>query len=156
MKIKLATSNNVEQMVELSDQKRTAYAKVQPQFWCKSINANVSQIEWFHSLLTNPQYLIYVALDNNILVGFIIGQIISSPEVYNPGGFTLSIDDFVVKDERYNDIGKLLLDNISVQAKKCSCVQIIIVTGAHDKAKKQFLNSYETKLVSEWYRKSLI
>ena len=37
------------------------------------------------------------AVENSDIVGFIIGRLVPAPEVYNPGGLTLMIDDFCVK-----------------------------------------------------------
>jgi hypothetical protein len=49
-------------------------------------------------LLTKPDYLILTARKNNNMLGFIIGQVLHAPDVYDPSGLTLIIDDFCVID----------------------------------------------------------
>ena len=38
---------------------------------------------------------------NEELAGFIIGKVMSGPEVYNPGGLTLMIDDCCVAEKTF-------------------------------------------------------
>ena len=55
---------------------------------------------------------------NEELAGFIIGKLMSGPEVYNPGGLTLMIDDFCVADEaEWHSIGSKLVREIKKIAK---------------------------------------
>jgi hypothetical protein len=83
--IHLATLTDVPSMVSLSEQKRHAYERAQPQFWRRSENANEEQAKWFIELLSREDQICLVAKENQ-LNGFIIGKIMPAPEVYNPGG----------------------------------------------------------------------
>ena len=64
--------------------------------------------------------------------GFIIGNIILSPEVYS-AGLTLVIDDFCVKsDNLWLTTGKELLEKCQKKAKSMGVKQILVVCGNHD------------------------
>jgi hypothetical protein len=56
------------------------------------------------------------------ILEFIIGELMPVPEVYNPGGLTLMVDDFCVKSENlWQTVGGPLIeaiDSIS-KAKRC-------------------------------------
>lgn len=75
-----------------------------------------------------------------------------APEAYDPGGLTLMIDDFCVKaPELWNTVGKSLINKIKIIVKAKGAEQILIVAGAHDQAKVQFLRSIVLSIASEWY-----
>lgn len=91
-------------------------------------------------------------MSDDKVVGFIIGRLISAPEVYNPGGLTLMIDDLCVEQEKdWISVGTRLVDEIKLRAKKKGAAQILIVCGAHDKSKRRFLKNIRLNIASEWY-----
>ena len=148
--IRKATINNIETMVLLYDQKRTEYSKAQPQFWKRAENANQIQANWFKQLLEHKDYFCYVAENNSQIDGFIIGRIVLAPEVYNPGGMTMMIDDFCVKDSNlWGLMGAKLVEVLRNASKDVA--QILVVCGAHDKHKRQFLKKIGLSVASEWY-----
>jgi hypothetical protein len=149
--IRHANANDISSMVELSKAKRLAYEKVQPQFWRHAEDAELQQTQWFQSLLNNPDYLLKVATRNQSIQGFIIGHLRQAPEVYNPGGLTLEIDDFCVCNNLWHEIGTILLDAMKIEAKSKRATQVLIVTGAHDETKRQFLKNQALSIASEWY-----
>lgn len=152
--IRPSTSADIDQLVSLSKMKRLAYEKAQPQFWrYAGPNAEKSQAAWFKTLLSQQDYMILSAIDsNNEIIGFIIGKVIPAPDVYNPGGLTLMIDDFCVKEENlWPSVGKQLIETIKQQALKKGVAQILVVCGAHDTLKKQFLMSQDLRIASEWF-----
>lgn len=76
----------------------------------------------------------------------------STPEVYNPSGLALIIDDFSVTDEseRYS-IGFKLVQEIEAIAKKKGAAQVLVVCGAHDEPKRCFLKNMGLVVASKWY-----
>lgn len=151
-----AQAIHVPLMSELSSLKRKAYEKVQPQFWSYAgISGDQAQIKWFKEILSSPDYIALVAMDQKVIEGFVIGQIISAPSVYNPGGLTILIDDFCVADNQWDITGQCLLDNIKHKASTKNISQIVVVSGAHDVSKKQFLEKNKLSTASEWYVGSL-
>lgn len=152
IKITAASSNDVPSMLVLSYQKRRAYEKAQPQFWrYAGEQAEEAQAKWFQGLLKRKDHILLVAKSSNEIVGFIIGQLKNAPEVYNPGGLTLFIDDFCVQNNEWNIIGNSLIKHIKEQAKERGASQILVVCGVHDKPKQTFLNHLNLAVASEWH-----
>lgn len=154
--IRLARKNDIASMVTISDAKRKAYENTNPQFWKHAENANEIQRDWFTSLLSKPDYFIYVAGHNSKISGFIIGQNVTAPEVYNPGGLTLLIDDFcVAAPELWESVGNQLISDVCRTAKVKGAIQIVVVCGHHDTHKRTFLKNNGLIVTSEWYTKPL-
>ncbi len=153
IEIRNAVASDINDMVVLSSIKRQQYESIQPTFWHRSHKADELQTVWFCELLERKDYIMLVATDKDIsLVGFVIGQIISAPEVYDPGGFTLMVDDFCIADNMaWQTIGAVLLEKLHSIARECCCVQTVIVCGHHDDAKRRFLKSSNLQIASEWY-----
>lgn len=152
MQIHLANKADISSMVNLSYQKRKAYEKAQGQFWRYAEGAEESQSKWFEELLIHKDYIILIAKSENIIKGFIIGRLLEAPEVYDPGGLTLMIDDFCIDlSLEWEIVGKQLMDEIRIIAKQKGATQFCIVSGAHDDAKCKFLENFGLNAASKWY-----
>jgi hypothetical protein len=151
--ISKSTKADIEGMVELSYKKRRFYEKAEPQFWkWAGEEGEKTQAEWFEQLLYKEDYIILIAKSNNIIQGFIIGRLVLAPEVYNPGGLTLMIDDFCVRDESdWKTVGGALIKEIKLLAKTKNVAQILVVSGDHDGSKCQFLEKLGLTVASRWY-----
>ena len=150
--IRPAITKDIDTMVALSRQKRLDYEKAQPQFWRHAPNAETEQSNWFHALLNNKDYILLVAESEKRMIGFVIGRLRHAPEVYQPGGLTLEVDDFCVESpQQWMNVGALLLDALKTAARTKGAVQLLVVCGAHDAAKVRFLKSYQLNVASEWY-----
>lgn len=149
MEIILASKDDITSMVELSHQKRKNYEQAQPQFWRYADGAEVTQTKWFEELLQHRDYILLVAKENSKIIGFIIGRLVKAPEVYNPGGLTLMIDDFCSDD--WLNVGKQLMNNIAAIAKEKGAVQFCVVAGNHDIDKCEFLEEFGLNCASKWY-----
>ena len=78
------------------------------------------------------------------------------PEVYDPGGLKLMIDDFCVeKQELWSSLGGEMIEKIREMAKQKEAVQVLVVCGHHDEPKHQFLKNMGLSIVSEWYREAI-
>lgn len=152
--IRPSIASDVNGMVSLSKAKRLSYEQAQPQFWRYAGDAgDFAQAKWFEELLSHKDYLMLTAeaCDQKML-GFIIGRLTPAPEVYNPGGLTLMIDDFCVASEDWWEIvGAQLIERIKIDAKGNGVVQIVVVCGAHDHVKRQFLMNQHLHIASEWF-----
>ena len=149
MEIILATKNDVASMVELSYQKRKSYEQAQPQFWKYAEGAEEVQAKWFEELLEHKDYILLVAKETSKVIGFITGKLVKAPEVYNPGGLTLMIDDFACDD--WMGLGKQLMNRIAEIAKEKGAVQFCVVAGNHDLEKWEFLEEFGLSCASRWY-----
>jgi len=146
-----ATTTDIREMVELSYQKRRDYERAQPQFWKYADGAEKIQEDWFVELLDKDDHIMLVAKSEGVISGFVIGRIIPCPEVYE-AGLTLMIDDFCVSSsDLWESVGKKLIEEIKICSKKKGAQQILIVCGAHDQPKKEFLKNINLSIASEWY-----
>jgi hypothetical protein len=104
-----ATETDIDWMVELSHQKRSAYEKAQQNFWKMADESDLIQKNYFLEEIVKNE-IIALCYENNL--GFIIGKLVIPPEVYD-AGLTLMIDDFCVSDENlWMNVGKELLQNV--------------------------------------------
>jgi GNAT superfamily N-acetyltransferase len=153
MKIQFTHTDDIEDIVALSYQKRKYYEEAQPQFWKYAENAEKIQADWFRQLLGREDHILLSAKnDDDIVIGFIIGRVIPAPEVYDPGGMTLMIDDFCVEDESmWQDVGAPLIESIKEIGHEYNVSQILVVSGDHDEAKNSFLEDIGLSTASRWY-----
>ncbi|MEN8236108.1 MAG: GNAT family N-acetyltransferase [Pseudomonadota bacterium] len=150
--IRSAQRSDIPTMVALSHAKRLSYEKAHPQFWRHATDANKAQSRWFETLITQEDHLLLVAESHGQVVGFVIGRLMKVPEVYDPGGLTLMVDDFCVEDlYLWPSIGNRLVDELKAQAKIKGATQILVVCGAHDQPKRCFLKRLGLSVASEWY-----
>lgn len=150
--IRQTIENDVSALVALSYQKRRAYEKEQPKFWKHAAGAEETQKEWFQEILYRDDHICLTAESGGELLGFIIGKLIKAPEVYDLNGLTLMVDDFCVKTQSiWETVGSQLIDGIRTLGEKKQAVQLLVVCGAHDVLKRQFLGSKNLRIVSEWY-----
>lgn len=152
IKIRSATQSDIFTMVALSYEKRRAYEKAQPQFWRYASCAEKVQTKWFNELLAQDDHILLVAELKDKVVGFIIGKIVKSPEVYDPGGLTVMIDDFcVISPSKWELVGSRLFDEIKHKAKTKGALQVLSVCGAHDEPKSRLLKNLGLTIASCWY-----
>lgn len=150
--VRQGTKEDIPQMVALSCSKRRTYEQFQHQFWRYAEGAEEAQAKWFEFLMSKGIGIFLVAELQDKIVGFIRGQLENAPDVYDPGGFTLMIDDFCVENSLlWHTVGKQLLEEIKEQAKQKGASQILVVSGHHDETKRQFLKSQELAVASEWF-----
>lgn len=151
--VRLSQSSDISEMASLSKAKRKLYEKAQPQFWhYAGEKGDKAQEKWFKELIEDQNYVMFTAeSDTQEILGFIIGRIIPAPEVYNPGGLTLMIDDFCVQSEHlWQSVGAELIKESKVAAKAKGASQIVVVCGAHDNSKHKFLSEQNLQVASEW------
>jgi hypothetical protein len=85
-------------MVNLAAVKLDQYHEYSPVFWCPAAGAHEAHHSFFEKLVASGDSICLVHDADGGLNGFIIGNVISAPPVYNPGGKVCMIDDFVVSD----------------------------------------------------------
>ncbi len=157
--IRTAQPSGIRAMVSLSKAKRLANEKAQPQFWrYAGEEGDKAQGEWFKELLEDKNYVMFTAeSDTQEILGFIIGKLMPAPEVYNPGGLTLMIDDFCVKSENlWWSVGASLIEAVKIPAQSKGATQILVVCGAHDNPKRTFLNEQNLSIATEWFVGSIV
>jgi GNAT superfamily N-acetyltransferase len=150
--LRKATEADIPAMVALSHYKRRSYEKAQPQFWRYAAHAEEIQDKWFRQVLDKDDYILLVVEAKGQIRGFVLGYIISAPEVYDPGGLTLMVDDFCIETPAlWEEVGSKLLIAAKEWAKGKGAAQAVVVAGCHDEPKRQFLKSMGLGAASEWY-----
>jgi ribosomal protein S18 acetylase RimI-like enzyme len=146
-----AIKSDIDWMVELSHQKRLVYSKEQPNFWKIAKISDEIQKKYFEKELKNDDVIALIYEEKQ---GFIIGKLVTPPEVYD-AGLTLMIDDFCIKSgDLWMTIGKELLDECQKRAKNMGAKQILVVCGNHDMQKFSLLETMNMNIASRWYTKT--
>ena len=151
-RIRLAEDFDLNEILELANSKRLEYETYQPVFWRVAPDAIAQQRDYLASQIANEEVITLVATLQSKLVGFAIGRLVSAPPVYNPGGLTCSIDDFVVnRNDLWETVGVDLLDQVRKVAASKGAVQVVVVCGHHDESKKKMLEKCFLTIASEWW-----
>ncbi len=148
MTVRSATAADVPRMVEWADRKRHEYARAQPRFWRPAQDAAERHRPFLEGLIGREDVIALVSGG-----GFAIGLIGDAPPVYDPGGKSCLIDDFVV--ESWDSDGAELLDEVCRLAPRAGAVQVVVVCGHHDGPKRTFLEARGFPIASEWRVKEL-
>ncbi len=147
-----ATTADLEGLVELARRRRERYAEQEPRFWRAAPDAVTVQRSYFCTLLNRDDVAVFVVDGDERVRGFLIASIGDAPAVYDPGGATCTVDDFAVDlDSSWVKAAPLLLAAVRRWAATQGAVQLIVVTGHHDQAKRDQLAEAELRLTSEWW-----
>jgi broad specificity phosphatase PhoE len=150
--IRHATKQDINWMVDLSHAKRVQYEEHQKEFWKMAKNSDEIQTKWFEEELEKENVIALCTKDQS---GFVIGKLISPPEVYD-AGLTLMIDDFCVRfADLWMSIGAELLGEIKSESKIKGAKQVLVVCGDFDSAKYQLLEKLNLSVASRWYAGSI-
>lgn len=148
-----ATAADVGRMVELADTARREYEPHAPVFQRPATNAKEVHRPWLAQLIENPEVGTFVHEDSDGDVdGFAIITTVPAPPVYDPGGVSSLIDDFVVSSpDRWVTAGAALLDAATAWARERGAVQVVVVSGPHDRPKRAVLQDAGLYVASEWF-----
>ncbi|MCX6045571.1 MAG: hypothetical protein NT075_10700 [Chloroflexi bacterium] len=128
--IRPAQSGDVAQMAVLAKNGRTEYAEI-----------------------GRDNALVLVCEKAEVLLGYAIGRIVSAPPVYDPGGQTCLVSEFVVGDSTdWPAVGTALFEEIVRKALRLGGVQIVAVCDAADQPKQAMLQASGLTIASEWYQ----
>lgn len=96
--IRPATALDLEAILDLAQARRQQYAGYQPAFWRPAADAVQRQRPYLARLIDDEGVLTLVSGPVGEITGYLVGQLVSAPPVYDPGGLTCLIDDFAVLD----------------------------------------------------------
>lgn len=150
--IREARSEDAAAMVELSERKRVEYQTYQPRFWRKAADSREKQLPFFERLIESDRVIALVHEASGQIDGFVMASLVEAPPVYEPGGLTCLIDDFVVHDgSDWTTTGKALLSAAARAAHARGAVQMVVVCGHQDEPKRHMLRDEDYSIASEWY-----
>ena len=139
-------------MITLASMRRAQYAQYQPLYWRPAAGAEEKQRPYFARLVSNNEVITLVSEEAGKVTGFLIATLTPAPGVYDPGGLTCQIDDFVVVTAgRWPTTGVELLRAALAEAASRGAVQAVVVAGHLDEAKRQALRACGLDVASEWW-----
>lgn len=153
VRVERAHAEDLEQLLAIAAERRTAYAAYQSQFWRPAAEAVDRQRAYFNACLDDDDTCVLKAVEASArLHGFGIGLLVPAPPVYDPGGPSCVVDDLAVADaEEWPTLGPLLLDGLRDWAVRRGAAQIIVVTAHLDEPKRSALQGHGLTLASEWW-----
>ncbi len=147
--VRVAVANDIQSMVELSAAFRERLEDYEPTFWRRHPDADQVQFQWFGLLLDDELHRVVVSVgDDGRIEGFIIARAMEAPPVYQPGGRTCMIDDFVWSTSA---VAEALVSEIQRWAADAGCCQMVIVTPAADSERRTLLEQFGLHRTSEWW-----
>ena len=127
-------------MAALAAIRREQYPRYQPLFWRPAAGAPDKHRSYLGSLVARDEVITLVSEEAGQLTGFLFVTLNPAPPVYDPGGLTCDIDDFVVTPPaRWPTTGVRLLRASLTQAGHRGAVQAVVVAAHLDQPKRQAL-----------------
>jgi GNAT superfamily N-acetyltransferase len=150
--VRRAVAADAAPMAALAGIRREQYARYQPIFWRPAAGAVDKHRPYLASLIENDKVITLVSEESGRLTGFLIATLTGAPPVYDPGGATCQIDDFmVVPASRWLTTGARLLRAGLAEASRLGAVQAVVVTGHLDLPKRELLRACGLEPASEWW-----
>lgn len=142
-------------MVHLAEHKRQQYRTHAEVFYRPATNAMDVHRPWLESLVEDDDVATLVHEGPHV-DGFLVATLVPAPPVYDPGGLTCSVDDFVVGDPtQWASAGLLLLRAAQAWAKVRGAAQSVVVCAPQDEPKRQMLLRSGLEVASEWFTGAL-
>jgi hypothetical protein len=150
-RVRPAVQSDLDAMTAMATDRRSRYAKYQPVFWRPASDAEQVHRPYLAELIDDQEVITLVSDDSSRVVGFLIATIGDAPAVYDPGGQTCMVDDFVVAAGRWATTGVLLLRSAIEHAARRRAIQAVVVTGHLDQDKREALKTCGLSIASEWW-----
>jgi ribosomal protein S18 acetylase RimI-like enzyme len=150
--IRAATAADVAAMAAFAASRREQYSHYQPLFWRPAQGALEKHRPYLARLVEDDKIITLVSEEDGELTGFLIATLTGAPGVYDPGGLTCQIDDFVVSPaDQWQTSGAELLRAALAEAGRRGAVQAVVVTAHLDQPKRQMLRACGLEPASEWW-----
>jgi len=139
-------------MATLAAIRREQYARYQPLYWRPATGVHDKHRAYLAGLVASDKVITLVSEDAGQVTGFLIATLTPAPPVYDPGGLTCQIDDFVVAPAtKWPTTGAELLRAGLTEAGRRGAIQAVVVTGHLDQPKRQALRACGLEIASEWW-----
>lgn len=149
MVLRPAGDEDLDALVALASEVRDRLAALEPVFWRRHPEADVNQRAWFSMLLTDDAHHVVVSTGRGGEVdGFAIARAMDAPPVFDPGGRTCLVDDWVWPTA---DVAEALLGEVRRWAVTRGCSQLVVVSPAGDDQRRSLLSRGGLHPTSEWW-----
>jgi GNAT superfamily N-acetyltransferase len=150
--IRRATHADLNAIEHLADLHRKQYVNHNSPMWRTATDAWHQHLHMLREKIRNAGSIILVHDDAGTIDGYLIADFVTASPVYDPGGLTCRVDDFVVDPPaRWSSVGQALLTEARRQAAQVGCVQIIVTCAEHDQPKRRLLRGGGLDVGSETY-----
>lgn len=150
--VRPARPEDAEAMVALAEEKRLELQTFQPQFWHKAADSRDRHLGHVSRLIGSDRAITLVYDAGGAIDGFLVATLITPPPVYDPGGLTCIIDDFIIGAAAdWGSVGRALLRVATADAKGRGATQVVIVCAHLDEPKRAMLRDGGYSIASEWY-----
>jgi hypothetical protein len=150
--IRPAVQADAAAMATLAALRREQYARYQPLYWRPAAGVEDKHRANLAGLVGSDKVITLVSEDAGQVTGFLIATLTGAPPVYDPGGLTCQIDDFVVAPAaKWPTTGAGLLRAGLAEAARRGAIQAVVVTGHLDQPKRQALRACGLEIASEWW-----
>jgi hypothetical protein len=154
--IRSASAADIQTMAQLIGEKRKLLETFEPVMWRPSEQAAQMTPAFFAHQLGQPHVVARVAESGALFIGFVIGVIQDAPPVFAPGGKTVLIDDFAVREgPEADEAASALLDAVMSEGRARGAVQIIAVAAARDACAVRWLEAKKLHVASQWWTRTL-
>ena len=153
MPVRTATGDDVDAICDLGREVREQLAELEPRFRRPHRDAAVNQRAWFRTLLKSEAHRVLVyEREPDDVVGFVIGQLVPAPPIFDPGGKTLLVDD-----GRWPNAaaGEALFAALRTWAVKQGATQLVGVTAVGDEDRRATFDALGLHPTTEWWTKEL-
>jgi hypothetical protein len=144
-------------MAELAELKRTQYAGHNVPFHTPAANAREVHEPFLAGLTETDNVIVLVHESGDVIDGFVVAMVGPAPPVYDVGGLSSLVDDFVVAaPDLWPTVGRTLLQEVRGMASRQGAKQTVVVCGPHDAPKRDLLTGEGLSVVSEWFHTPLV
>jgi len=157
MPIRKAETGDVTEIALLAAKKREKYEEYHPQFHRESPQAFELHSMFLRDALAKENMVVLASETGGKVDGFIIGNLLSAPPVYQLGGKICLVDDFMVeRPELWATVGRELLTRVMEWTKGNGAVLANVVCGPLDNPKKALLIGEAFSVATEWHVKPIV
>lgn len=151
MDVREAGLEDIDAIVALIESRRQRLADWEPNFWRKAeASADMSKA-FLPTLIDDPASTLLVAYEGTLLGGCLQFKPTFVPPVYDPGGTTWMIDDFVVANDRWDAFGVTLLLALKAKTIEQSPGQLIFPVPFKDDAAMDFFKQQGLSPTTMWW-----
>lgn len=138
-------------MVAMIERRRLRYQTYKPVFWKKAANSAEASLGWFAQMIESG-VIAFTALEDGKVAGFVFANETREPPVVDPGGTTVTLDDYcVVHEDRWHDVGLALLDAVKEAGGARGWRQVVVISAEKDISKSEFLKASGLSIASTWW-----
>lgn len=157
IRVRAAQAFDIPRIVDLMEQRRLQHQEYQPRFWRRATNPRDREQAYLETLVQDTSAIVVVHDRDGEIDGVAVGVLEVAPPMYDPGGLTCIIDDFVVASpDLWGTVGVKLLGAVARQARRQGAALAVVVCGHLDRQKRAILAVSGFSIFSEWYAKDIM